>query len=147
MLPNIGAVARNKKEKSNLKAVLNAYYGEDGSVSILHNALAATQTKFMNDTSSVLAKVEASAAAVEKIAKQYADAMTQRTEMKNLALACQGAVALMASQLNDLVLNSPSITTKKKAEIDAAWCERNAMLEKLVERMNSNDKQSENSVA
>lgn len=147
MLPKIGAVARNKKEKSNLKAVINTYFGKDGVVLKLQNALVETQTKFMNDTSAVLAKIETATTAVEKIAKQYATAMEQRKEMKNLALACQGAVALMASQLNDLVMNSPSITAKKKAEIDAAWCERNAMLEKLVERMNSNDKQSENSAA
>lgn len=147
IFPKIGAIAKSKKDRSNLKATLNSYFGEDGSVLNLQNALAATQTKFMNDTSAVLGKVEASAAAIEKIAKQYADAMTQRTEMKNLALACQGAVTLMASQLNDLVMNSPSITAKKKAEIDAAWCERNAMLAALVERMAANDEQGENSVA
>ncbi len=147
VFPKIGALAKSKKEKANLKATLNSFFGEKGSVLNLQNALAETQTKFMNDAAAVFVKIESAANAAKEIADRYATAMAQRQEIKNLVLACQGAVALMASQLNDLVMNSPSITAKKKAEIDAAWCKRNAMLEKLVERMTSNDEQGESTAA
>ena len=138
LCPVIGGIAKSKKSTSALKSTLDAYFGNEKSetnVFAVQKAIAEAQTKFMNDAYGVLNEAKEAVSPIAQFIEQSQSAKKTHTSTVQVALACQGAVSLMATQLNDLVLASPSIGQKKKAEIEAAWVEKEKEINDLVQKV------------
>lgn len=127
LLPKIGGRARNKKMAEMLKTTLNAYFGDENSdtnVLAINRSLAKAQELFMNDSSNILEDIKKSVAPLAALVEEFKNSENARQALTQLSVAVESAVELMASQLNDLVLASPSISAKKKEEIERAWTDK-----------------------
>lgn len=149
VLPVIGGIAKSKKAKEALKKTMNAFFstaeGDEGVVVKMYQNLSGVMSKFMNEASETFKEIKEAVQCCKVVAERHENASAQKEALQNLAIASQKAVSLMATQLNDLVLHSPSIGAKKKAEIEAAWIEANAEIQTLVEQVVANDDKVENS--
>ena len=136
LLPKVGGIAKSKKRESDVTAALNTYFGDEGSgknVFTVQSAIAKAQEAFMNDADATLAGIQNALAPIAVFVEAYKCAEKDKLSARQIALASVSAVELMANQLNDLVLASPSVTAKKKEEIAAEWVEKIKSLHALVE--------------
>ncbi|MBQ8357867.1 MAG: hypothetical protein IJX39_08700 [Clostridia bacterium] len=147
LVPKIGGIAKNRKQADSLQTTLNEYFGDEKSgknVFVVQKAVAKAQEAFMNDTSTLLEGIKEAVAPLDEFIKQSKNTEEARAITAKIALAVEGAVDLMASQLNDLVLASPSVGAKKKAEIENAWMEKENEIHALVETVvSANDHKDE----
>jgi len=146
LVPKIGGIAKSKKAAERVTSTLDAYFGEgsEKNVLTLQKALSEAQTRFMNDTGDTLENIEKAVAPVKDFVESSASAAEQNATLQNIVMATEGAIHLMASQLVDLVLASPSVGEKKKTEIEAAWVEQEKKIRQLVETVvSANDKKEQ----
>ena len=138
LCPVIGGIAKSKKSTNALKTTLDAYFGDEKSeknVFAMQKAAAQAQTKFMNEAYDVLDQAAKAVSPIAQFIEQSKNSEKARAATVELALACQSSVNLMATQLNDLVLASPSIGQKKKAEIEEAWIKKEKEINDLVQKV------------
>ncbi len=147
IIPKIGGLARAKKQAQALKNAMDTYYGDEKSeknVFAVQKSAAKAQELFMNDAGAILEKIQEAVAPIQEIIDQAKNAEAARADTANIAIAVESAVELMASQLNDLVLASPSVSVKKKAEIGEAWMQKTKEIHTLVGKVvNANDAENE----
>lgn len=142
VLPKIGGIAKGKKREAAVTTALNAYFGDADSatnVFAAQKALVKVQETFMNDTGETLENIKATVEPITEFAKQYKESEEARANIAKVALATESAVELMANQLCDLVLSSPSIGAKKKSEIEEAWKAKTEEIKALTEAVIADD--------
>lgn len=142
VLPKIGGIAKGKKREAAVTNALNAYFGDSDSATNVFSAqkaLVKVQETFMNDTGETLEQIKAIVAPITEFAEKYKESEEARESAAKIALATESAVELMANQLCDLVLSSPSVGAKKKSEIEAAWKEKTEEIKALTEAVIAND--------
>ena len=136
LLPKIGGIARSKKQASEFKETMATYFGDENSeknVFSVQKSVAKAQELFMNDAGDMLEKIQAAVAPIKDFVEQSRNTEAARAATAQIALVVESAVELMASQLNDLVLASPSVSAKKKEEICDEWMTKIKEIHTIVE--------------